>query len=189
MNDNRVVCIKIKDYTRSCYRHLTLTLAGINGQHAAVQEHALLAGQKQKTPTMKAQNTYAIDHHDRGKGLVQCQKISQLLPAKHTPYLLTLYSSDTKDSTWITKVEINYIQLKKHFHFQTTIILQHKGSHSVHVFQTLNCFTICRHYILYIAILFKLSFAEISRPSPFHCLFQYHIWTFIHCNLLQYQKV
>ena len=34
-----------------------LTLVGITGQHATVEEHPLLVGQTQKTPTMKTHST------------------------------------------------------------------------------------------------------------------------------------
>ena len=78
-------------------------LAVIIGQHVAVQDHYLLADQTQKTITIKAENTYTIDHYDAGKGTVLVSKDLQLLSAKHILYSLTLDSPDTKDSLWINQ--------------------------------------------------------------------------------------
>ena len=91
-----------KYFTSICYRNFTLASAGIIGQHVAVQEHPQLAGQTQKPPAMKTQNTYTIDHHVTAKGTVQVSK--DLNPClQDTAYPLTLDSPDIEDSPWITQ--------------------------------------------------------------------------------------
>ena len=101
VSDDRGIWILIKDYTSICHENLTLSSAGIIGQHVTGQEHLLLASQTQKPPTMKTKITYTIDHHDTQKGTVQVPKDVQPLPENHSPYLLPLDSPDSEESQLI----------------------------------------------------------------------------------------
>ena len=106
----------------------------------------------QRIPTMKTQNISTMDHHNTGKGTVPVPKDLQLLPAKHTPHPLTLDSLTQKTAHGSHKSWDKWHLVKKHSPLQTTTIVKHGGPYSsqsqyTNIFQTLNCFTMCWHYI------------------------------------------
>ena len=73
---------------------------GIIWQHVAIQEHALLAGQKQNMLTIKVQNTYTVDNHNVGK------RTRGFLTPAHKVHSISLDPTDSHDieaCPWITQ--------------------------------------------------------------------------------------
>ena len=86
-----------------------------------------------------------------------------------------------------TKVQVSYSWVKNApisrppQHYNTGDHTVHESQHTI-IFQTLNSFTICRSYILYIAVPFELSFADASGPSQWQI---FHLWSVQICELEQ----
>ena len=95
------------------YRNLTLESTGIIGQHVEAHEHHVLAGQIQKLPAMKTQNTYTLDHHDIEEGTVQVPKDLKLFDCK-----VHVISLDPR-LTWHRRQHMDHIEYKIKDSFKT----------------------------------------------------------------------